>query len=194
MFIGVNTITLEQRMQKAFSDIVNYRSPLERGSNGTGIPCRYAWMTGVLMVGRTMVDDNIQTAQTDGLDTWMGRDFCNTLTDPELRFVLLHEKKHIMYQHLRIYKALTIANAPLANMAMDYVINLEIFDENPEEQVHGKTMRFATMPLAKEGPDKGKPIGLIDERFRNMSVVQVFNVLLKEQQKQKQREQQHHQQ
>ena len=54
----------------------------------------------------------------------------------------------------------------LANAACDYVINLELNDENDDG--------FAVMP-------SGDYQGLVDERFRGMDSAQVFDILLSEQ-------------
>ena len=51
----------------------------------------FALFAGLFMVGRTMIDDKLQTARTNGRDTIYGRDFVDSLTDKELAFLVMHE-------------------------------------------------------------------------------------------------------
>ena len=73
-------ITEEQRLQKCVVDIM--RHP------------RYMWSAGVLMLGKLEVVEDIPTARTNGVDVQFGRAFIQSLTDAQLRFVLLHELYH----------------------------------------------------------------------------------------------------
>tara|TARA_R110000822_G_C15116184_1_gene473476 strand:- start:435 stop:734 length:300 start_codon:yes stop_codon:yes gene_type:complete len=61
---------------------------------------RFALWSGILMVGRTSVVDNIPTACTNGRDEKYGRKFVAMLKEPELNFVVLHENLHKAYRHL----------------------------------------------------------------------------------------------
>jgi predicted metal-dependent peptidase len=135
---------------------------------------KFALLQGVMMIGRTRVADNIPTACTNGRDEIYGRAFVAKLRDPELCFVIAHEAGHKMYRHLTTWKKLHDENPQLANMACDYVINLMLKDLDPQGAV-------IAMPTEKDGPHKGKPIGLVDERFRNMNSKQVFDILKQEQ-------------
>lgn len=134
---------------------------------------KFALFSGVLMVGKTSVDDDAPTAYTNGRDEVYGRQFVKKLRDNELAFVVLHEAMHKAYRHLTTWRKLFDENRTLANAACDYVINLELRDLDPE----GK---FICMPTYREGNDRGKPMGLIDEKYRGMNSKQVFD-LLKEQ-------------
>ena len=130
---------------------------------------RYIALASVLMLGTRTVRDDIPTACTDGRDEMYGREFIDSLTDAELRFVIIHECYHKMYRHLITWKHLSDQNHRLANCACDYVINLQIQDENKDE--------FCAIPQ----------IGcLIDERFRDMDAAQVFALLQDDQQQQQQ--------
>ena len=131
---------------------------------------KFALLSGILMVGRTFVDDNTPTARTNGRDEWYGRKFINELTEKELAFVIAHEASHKMYRHLTTYKKLNEENAGLTNGACDYVINLMLQDTDPEQTV-------ITMPRWKSGEKKGEPMGLIDEKYRGMNSKQVFDLL-----------------
>src|SRR5512137_1179735 len=108
----------ERKVQKAKISLM--RSP------------KFALLSGVLMVGKTRVDDNIPTAATNGRDERYGREFVKRLKDQELNFVVAHEASHKMYRHLTTWKKLHDEDHRLANSACDYVINLMLKDLDPE--------------------------------------------------------------
>ena len=135
---------------------------------------RFALWSGILMVGRTSVVDNIPTACTNGRDEKYGRKFVAGLKEPELNFVVLHENLHKAYRHLTTWKKLHDENHRLANAACDYVINLKLKDLDPSERV-------IAMPRWADGVLKGKPMGLIDEKYRGLNAKQVFDLLKDEQ-------------
>ena len=153
-------LTAEQRLTKAVVDIM-------------GNP-KYIALAGVLMVGNRAVDDHVPTAVTDGKDELYGRKFIEELNDAELRFLVLHECYHKLYKHLTTWEHLYKENRMLANVACDYVINIKIADDNKDDG-------FAKMPMRA-----GKPVGVIDERFRGMDSAQVFNILKQESKQQQQ--------
>jgi predicted metal-dependent peptidase len=140
-------LTAEQRIERCHIDLM--KSP------------HFVAYSGILMIGETTVDDNIPTACTNGKDVKFGRDFVASLNDAELRGVILHEAKHKMYRHLLTWKHLQEQDPLRANMACDYVINLEIQDESE------RSYRFVTLP---EG-------ALIDEKYRGLNSADVFNLL-----------------
>jgi len=135
---------------------------------------RFALWSGILMVGRTSVVDNIPTACTNGRDEKYGRKFVSMLKEPELNFVVLHENLHKAFRHLTTWRKLHDESHSLANAACDYVINLKLKDLDPSE-------RTIAMPKWADGELKGKPMGLVDERFRGMNAKQVFDLLKDEQ-------------
>ena len=105
----------------------------------------FAFYSGILMLGKAEIDDDIPTACTNGRDVKYGRAFIKTLNDKELAFVVLHEAGHKMYQHLTVWKKLYKENAQLANVACDYVINIELRDLDPKEdtiQIDRKSTRL----------------------------------------------------
>jgi len=135
---------------------------------------KFALLSGILMVGKTsVVDDLPMPACTDGRDEKYKRSFIASMSDPEVAFVVAHEAAHKMYRHLTTWQRLYDENPRLANMACDYVINLMLLDTDPTGSV-------ITMPLYKTGPNRGKPMGLIDKRFAGMNTKQVFDILKKE--------------
>ena len=149
----------ERKLQKA--KIALMRSP------------KFALLSGILMVGKTRVDDNIPTACTNGRDERYGRAFVKELSDKELNFLVAHEGYHKMYRHLTTWRKLHDEDHSLANSACDYVINLQLQDIDPSETL-------IAMPRYKDGPHKGKRMGLCEERFRDMNTKQVFDILKQE--------------
>ena len=155
----------ERKVQKAKISLM--RSP------------KFALLSGVLMVGKTRVDDDIPTAATNGRDERYGREFVKRLKDQELNFVVAHEASHKMYRHLTTWKKLHDENHQLANAACDYVINLMLKDMDPEGKLIQMPKWDKDMPHI--GKKRGDPMGLIDERFRGMNTKQVFDILKEEQ-------------
>lgn len=143
-------LTAEQRLSKAVVDIM-------------GSP-KYVALAGVLMIGSRTVDDKVKTACTNGRDELYGRAFIETLTDAELRFLVLHECYHKLYRHLTTWRHLYEDNAQLANAACDYVINIKLTDDNSDG--------FAIMPK----------VGLCDAKYRGMDSAQVYKLLKDDQQ------------
>ena len=143
-------LTAEQRLSKAVVDIM-------------GSP-KYVALAGVLMIGNRSVDDKVKTACTNGRDELYGRAFIETLSDAELRFLVLHECYHKLYRHLTTWRHLYDDNAQLANAACDYVINIKLTDDNSDG--------FAIMPK----------VGLCDAKYRGMDSAQVYKLLKDDQQ------------
>jgi len=134
---------------------------------------KFALLSGVLMVGTTRVDETTPTAKTDGCNEVYGRAFVSKLRDTELAFLIAHEAGHKMYRHLSTWRKLYDEDHGLANKACDYVINLMLTNLDPTGSV-------IAMPVFREGPLIGRPIGLIDSRFKGMSSKQVFDILKQE--------------
>ena len=142
-------LTTEQRVSKSVVDIM--------GND------KYIALAGILMIGERTVEEELPTACTNGRDEMYGRDFVNGLSDPELRFLVLHESYHKLYRHLTTWQHLYKEDPNLANQACDYVINLKIADDNKDG--------FAVMPQC----------GLLDNKFRGMDSAQVYNILKQDQ-------------
>lgn len=142
----MSKLTVEQRVQKAHVWLM-----------GNADYCLYS---GIIMLGKTEVNDTVPTACTDGRNTQYGRKFCDKLNDKELRGLILHENLHKAFSHLTTWRNLWDKNPRLANMACDYVINLMIHDSDRE----GKNVKLP------EG-------GLLDEKFRGMDANTVYKLL-----------------
>lgn len=126
---------------------------------------QFAMWSGLMMVGKTRIDDNCPTAATNGRDEIYGREFVKKLDEKELAFVILHECLHKAFRHLTTWTKLYKEHPMLANAACDYVINLMLHDMDKGEKV----LKFPTL--------NGKRIGLIDEKYRGMNAKQVYDLL-----------------
>jgi len=123
--------------------------------------CLYS---GLLMLGKLELKPlPMKTAATNGRDVYFDPDFLNTLTEPELRFVLLHENEHKALRQISTYKFLWDKNPMLANAAADFVVNIRLQDADDGEG-------FIAPP--KSGV-------LIDPKYRGWSTKQVFDDLMK---------------
>ena len=140
-------LTAEQRIERCHIDLMKHP--------------QFVAYSGILMIGETKIDDKTLTAQTNGKDVKFGREFVQSLNDAELRGLILHEAKHKMYRHLLTWKHLNKQDPQRANMACDYVINLEIVDE-----AH-RSANFVKLP---DG-------GLVYEKFRGLNSAEVFALL-----------------
>jgi predicted metal-dependent peptidase len=129
---------------------------------------QFALWSGIMMVGKTTLDENFPSAMTNGRDEVYGREFVKGLDDKELAFVVLHENLHKAFRHLFIWRKLWEEDAQLANMACDYVINLMLVEMD-------KANNVIAMPMKE-----GKVYGLLDERFKGMNAKQVFDILKQE--------------
>lgn len=132
---------------------------------------KFALWSGILMVGKTEVVEDLPTACTDGYNEKYGKEFIEKLSEKELAFVVLHENLHKAFRHLFIWRKLHDENHKLANMACDYVINL-MLDKMDQQEVH------IAMPRYPAGHARaGTKMGLLDYQYDNMNAKQVFDLL-----------------
>jgi predicted metal-dependent peptidase len=141
-------LTEEQRVKKACGDILAH-APEFRG---------------VLQIGTKEVVEDCPTARTNGRDEWYGRAFVKSLSDAELRFLIMHEVGHKMLQHLTTWSELHEQDPDCANRACDYYLNLWLTNDYGGDG-------WIVMP-------KG---GMLDERFAGMNSKQIYKLLRKEQ-------------
>lgn len=115
----------------------------------------------VLSCGTTTLDPTIPTACTDGWDLRFSPTFVESLTDEQLRFVVLHEAMHAAYQHLHVWRSLWERDARLTNLAADHFVNLALVQADAGRG-------FIAMP----------PVGIQpDPAFTGLSVGQIFERL-----------------
>ena len=143
----LNMLTPTQRVQRAHVELMGHPETMA-----------YA---GVLMVGKYEVRDDVPTACTNGIDCKYGSAFVKGLSDSDLRGLIMHENLHKVYQHMFLWQHLYKEDGRTANMACDYVINLEI------DAINKRTGGFITLP-------KG---GLLDHKYAGMDSQTVYNLL-----------------
>lgn len=118
-----------------------------------------ALYSGIIMMGESSVDDNCPTAYTDGFNKRYGRKFIESLTDEELRALVLHENLHVALNHVNRFKREFRENPQLMNICADYVVNDVI--------VHLEDEKLCKLP---EG-------GLYEEKYHNWSVNEILKDL-----------------
>ena len=142
----MSKLSAEQRVQRAHVQLM--KNP------------KYCLYSGIFMVGKTSIEEDLPTACTNGRDTMYGRGFIEKLSEPHVRGVILHENLHKAFRHTTTWKHLYEEHAQLANMACDYVINQMIVDSDPS------------------GSEVGLPsFGLLDPKYRGMDAGSVYRDL-----------------
>jgi len=149
-------LTVEQRIERAHVRLMQNPD--------------FCLFSGVFMVGKVTVTDKAITAKTNGRDVEYGRGFVELLTDKQLAFLVVHEAMHKAYRHLTVWKHLP--DKKIANLAMDFVINLQIHDTDPAEKEVAMPRYPAGHPLA------GEYMGCYDEQYRGMDTKQVYDLLI----------------
>jgi len=147
--VSNNKLSVEQRIQK--DHVWLMKNP------------KYCLYSGIMMLGKTVVDEVTPTACTNGRDTNYGRAFVDKLNDKERRAVILHENLHKAFRHTTVWKHLYKDWPQIANMACDYVINILIHDSDPQ------------------GTDVALPqMALLDFKYRGLDAGEVFRRMKKE--------------
>ena len=113
--------------------------------------CHHGFYGLLLLHMRYAVDEEVETACTDGVRITFGVDFLESLTDEELDFVMMHEVLHVVLQHcLRQGER----DRELFNIACDTVVNSNILLEN---RMNEKSISLAeygvSMHLAPNGEE-----------------------------------------
>jgi len=150
--MGYKDLDAERRVQKCTLDVLTH--------------VKYRSMAGVLMMGVSRVEDDPKkcpTAYTNGLDKTYGRAFVTGITEPEMRFVILHETLHVALRHLITWMWMWKEDPELANKACDLVINLLLVLSDEGEG-------FIKMP--KEG--------CFDAKYKGMDSGEVYRLLKKD--------------
>ena len=119
-------LTEEQRLVRAHVDLSNREE--------TMVYC------GLFALGDCEVRDDTATAGTDGINVVYGRKFVASLSDPELRGLVVHENDHKARQDFHLYAKLAKIDHRTLNIAMDYLINWSIVE------LSKKTNGWITLP------------------------------------------------
>jgi predicted metal-dependent peptidase len=133
---------------------------------------------GALALRQTVIiDDSIKTAATDGKHLIFAPSFVDTLTDPELLFLVAHEVFHSVFDHPYRRHG---RNHRRWNIAGDYVINQHLIDEKigrmPKKGLYDRAL-FAAGGGSTDGiyaildqqsgggdqPGPGEPGGSLDD-------------------------------
>ena len=133
------------------------------------------------------------TAATDFKHLYYNRDFIDRCSLDEVKFVIAHEVMHCVYDH---FSRREQRDPRLYNCAGDYVINLELKDLGIGSFPSSSTMmdpKFEEF-IKKEFPERyrkykkefagGEPGVLCEEKYRDMSSEEVYNILKKDQDEQ----------
>jgi len=134
-----------------------------------------AAFSGVMLLGKSSVEDGSFTAYTDGVNKKYCRTFLEPLTDSEVRGVVLHENLHVALKHLVRGKKQFKEDAYLTNAAADFVVNDIIVNIKTTIRTPKGDELLVKLP-------KG---GLHDEKFHGWSFPEVYNYLKKEVDKKK---------
>lgn len=128
---------------------------------------RFCAFSGVISCGKTTIDPDLQppTACTNGFDYRFHPDFVASLTEPQLRLLILHEAVHAAGKHLTMWKALWKRDRMLTNVAADHFVNLALMDMDKGEG-------FLSMPAVGIQPEP---------KYRGWNIEQIFNDLLQQQ-------------
>ena len=124
-----------------------------------------ALYSGVILMGKSSVDDEKFTAYTDGFNKRYSREFISKLSDEELRGIVMHENLHVALKHMQRFTNEFKANPHLTNVSADYVVN-DIINNFTDKNI-------CKLP---EG-------ALYDTKFHNWSVREVYEHLKKESKK-----------
>jgi predicted metal-dependent peptidase len=122
-----------------------------------------ALYSGVILMGKSSVEDRKFTAYTNGVDKKYSRDFLEKLTDAEIRGLVMHENLHVALKHIQRFTKEFKAEPHLTNVSADYVVNDII-----------KSFSDTNICHLPEG-------ALYDAKFHNWSVREVYNYLKEEQ-------------
>ena len=146
-------MNVQDRIKKAHISIMQHK--------------KFCAYSGILACGKVTVGDVVPTAATDGWNVAYNPAFIeeHAKTDPELRFLVLHEATHKAYRHMVTWRALHEQDARLANIAADYFVNTTLQDTDDGEGFI-KMLKIGVPPT---------------DKYRGWSVLQIFNDLKQQQ-------------
>ena len=128
----------------------------------------------LLTLGELCADPTMPTAYTDGRNIKISPQFVDWCTDAELVFVLLHEAEHIGMTDMLVIQAAWKEDPQLANAACDYANNYEL------RKLCAAYPRQVAFPVHKTGPEAGKDYGLYDDKYADMSAIEIYRLLRQE--------------
>lgn len=120
---------------------------------------------GIILLGESRIERDeakCPTAYTDGVNKVYGEKFATSLTDAQLRGLILHENLHVALLHLPRHQAQLKSDPQTMNAAMDYVVNSIILSMKDTANI--------TLPECR----------LYDPKYTGWSVAQVYADLKKQ--------------
>ena len=128
-----------------------------------------ALYSGVMLMGKSEVSEEMFTAYTDGVNKRYSKPFLETIDcEPKLRGLVLHENLHVALKQIPRGKDMFKEDSKIANMAADFVVNDIIF--NIKGTISGGNEAIVALP---EG-------ALYDPFFHNWNMREVYNYIRKE--------------
>jgi predicted metal-dependent peptidase len=128
-----------------------------------------ALYSGVMLMGKSEVSEEMFTAYTDGVNKKYSKPFLETIdSEPKLRGLVLHENLHVALKQIPRGKDMFKEDSKVANMAADFVVNDII--ANIKGTVSGGNEAIVTLP---EG-------ALYDPFFHNWNMREIYNYIRKE--------------
>jgi predicted metal-dependent peptidase len=128
-----------------------------------------ALYSGVMLMGKSEVSEEMFTAYTDGVNKRYSKPFLETIdSEPKLRGLVLHENLHVALKQIPRGKDMFKEDSKVANMAADFVVNDII--ANIKGTVSGGNEAIVTLP---EG-------ALYDPFFHNWNMREIYNYIRKE--------------
>jgi predicted metal-dependent peptidase len=85
-------LTAEQRIERCHVQLMKHPN--------------FCLFSGLFMIGKVSVSDEVETAVTNGLEVEYGREFVDMLNDKALAFLVLHENMHKAYRHMVVWQGL----------------------------------------------------------------------------------------
>ena len=137
------------------------------------ILCNHGFFGLLLMHMRFSVDENVETACTDGEFITFGTAFLSMLNDDELDFVMMHEIMHVALRHCLRGQSL---DPQVFNIACDIVVNSNILLENG--------MNEKSITLRAFGGDASMHIAPSGKEGHLYTAEEVYAMLTKEMKKQ----------
>ena len=117
------------------------------------ILCNHGFFGLLLMHMRFSVDEEVETACTDGEFITFGTDFLSMLSDSELDFVMMHEIMHVALRHCLRGQEL---DPQIFNIACDIVVNSNLLLESGMDEKSITLRAFggeASMHIAPNGKE-----------------------------------------
>ena len=128
-----------------------------------------ALYSGVMLMGKSEVSEEMFTAYTDGVNKKYSKPFLETIiSEPKLRGLVLHENLHVALKQIPRGKDMWKEDAKISNMAADFVVNDII--KNITGKVAGSNEQLVELP---DG-------ALYDPFFHNWNMREVYNHIRKE--------------